>query len=231
VEQIAPAHRCVTYDARGYGETLYEPEEAWSPVTDAVAVLDAAACEQAWVVAASMGGRTAIDLVFRYPERVTGLVLIGSGVSGSPVLEMPDVNAQELIEAIDAAESEDDLAEVNRLEAWLWLDGPDAPERRVSDPARALFLDMNGRALRAPDPGSQLVLEPAWERLEEIALPALVMVGALDLKRLRDTSLILAGKMPAARFEKLAGVAHLPHLERDPATLRHISEFIAAHPS
>jgi pimeloyl-ACP methyl ester carboxylesterase len=70
VERLSPRHRCVAYDMRGFGETEYEREDGWSPVTDAVAVLDAAGFKRPVVVACSMGGRTAIDLALAHPDRV-----------------------------------------------------------------------------------------------------------------------------------------------------------------
>src|SRR6478672_13047279 len=69
VERL-PDRRCLTYDARGYGRTTYEPEDGWSSVGDAVAVLDAYDVAQAVVIGSSMGGRTSIDLTLLHPERV-----------------------------------------------------------------------------------------------------------------------------------------------------------------
>jgi pimeloyl-ACP methyl ester carboxylesterase len=43
-------HRCLTYDARGYGRTNYQREDGWSPAGDAVAVLDAYDVDRAVVV-------------------------------------------------------------------------------------------------------------------------------------------------------------------------------------
>src|ERR1700728_1453245 len=62
VKRLSSRHRCVSFDARGYGETVYEREDGWSPVSDAVAVLDAADLQRPVLVACSMGGQTAIDL-------------------------------------------------------------------------------------------------------------------------------------------------------------------------
>ena len=76
VVDALPGHRCLTYDARGYGRTTYQPEDGWSPVADAVAVLDAYDVGRAVVVGASMGGRTSIDLTLQHPDRVSALVLI-----------------------------------------------------------------------------------------------------------------------------------------------------------
>ena len=69
VERL-PGRRSLTYDARGYGRTTYEPEDGWSSVGDAVAVLDAYDVAQAVVIGSSMGGRTSIDLTLLHPDRV-----------------------------------------------------------------------------------------------------------------------------------------------------------------
>jgi pimeloyl-ACP methyl ester carboxylesterase len=225
VERLAPRHRCVAYDMRGYGETTYEREEGWSPQADALAVLDAAGIERAIVVAASMGGQAAIDLTLAHPERVSGLVLIGSAVCGAPYPDLREGPTYELNAALEATE---DLEEANRLEAWLWLDGPTAPEGRVSGPARELFLDMNGRALRAPDPGPEADTLAAWPRLGEIAVPTLVLVGRLDAEDILAVDEPLAERIPGARLVWLDGVAHVPHLEGDPATLVEIEAFVDA---
>src|SRR4051794_33903303 len=136
VDRLAPRLRCVAYDARGYGETTYEREDGWSPPGDALAVLDAAGVERAIVVACSMGGQTALDLVLAHPERVRALVLIGSAVRGAPYPELTSGPTFELDQRIEAAAAAGDIDEVGRLEAWMWLDGPGVPEGRVGGPVR-----------------------------------------------------------------------------------------------
>jgi pimeloyl-ACP methyl ester carboxylesterase len=231
VERLAPRHRCISFDQRGYGETTYEHEDGWSPVDDAAAVLDAAGAGPAVVVACSMGGGRAIDLALAYPERVCGLVLIGSAASGAP---WPD-GAQDPVETDlearqEAAEAAKDYDEQNRIEAWIWLDGPAAPEGRVGGAVRELFLEMNGKALRADDPGDPGERPEAWGRLGEIVVPTLVLCGRLDVSDLRAIDEQMAAEIPQGRFQWLDGVAHLPHLENDPVTLDTIEAFVDAVP-
>lgn len=226
VERLADRHRCLSYDARGYGQTRYDREDGWSPVADAVAVLDAAGSQQAVVVAGSMGGATAIDLALAHPERVTGLVLIGSAVRGAPSPDVTEGPTARLAALVHAAEEADDLDELNRLEAWLWLDGPAAEEGRVGGHARALFLEMNGRALAAEDPGEQADAPSAWPRLDQITVPALVLVGRLDIDEMLPLSEQLADRLGDGRLVLFDGVGHLPQLEADPATLAAVSDFV-----
>ncbi len=228
VERLAPRHRCVAFDTRGYGVTTYEREDGWSPVTDALAVLDAAGLERPVVIACSMGGQAAIDLALAHPDRVGGLVLIGAAVRGAPYPEVDEGPTAELNARVEAADAAGDLDEVGRLEAWVWLDGPGAEEGRVGGPARELFLDMNDRALRAPDPGDQAELPAAWPRLGEIAAPTLVMIGRLDVEDVQAIDEQAAQIIPGARLRFLDGVAHVPHLEGDRATLDEIAAFVDA---
>jgi pimeloyl-ACP methyl ester carboxylesterase len=228
VGELADDHRVVAYDQRGFGETTYETEPH-DPVADALAVLDAAGVDgPVAVVGCSMGGRLAIDLTLDHPDRVSRLVLIGSGCRGAPDKtpdEYPE-SYKELGHAIDVAEEAGDVDTVNQLEAWLWLDGPTAREHRVSGPTRELFLDMNGRALRAVPTGDEPDRPSAWDRLGEIGVPTLVLIGDLDLEDAADTAEGLAERIPDAQLEWLEDTAHLPHLEGHPRCMRAIRDFL-----
>lgn len=224
--RLSARHQVIAYDARGYGDTRYQPEPH-SPVADALAVLDAAGVERAALVGASLGGRTALDFALTHPDRVDRLVLIGPGVSGSPVIVDDPEPVRILAEAMDAADERGDLDEVNRIEAHIWLDGPTAAEGRVTGAARELFLEMNGKALRAEDPGERSLADPpAWDRLGDVAVPTLVLDGELDLDEVHDRCTALAEQIPAAELIRLPGVAHLPHLENDQTCLDAIAGFL-----
>lgn len=224
VERLGAETRCIRYDARGYGETVYEEEDGWSPVDDAVAVLDALRVDSSIVIGCSMGGGTAIDLALAHPERVAALVLIASAVSGAPEPELEPAVA-ELDRAIDAADERGDLDEVNRLEAHLWLDGP-GHDGRVTGVTRELLLEMNGRALASPEPGDPAAVPGAFSRLDDISVPTLILVGDLDLAHIRENARHAAEVIPRARLIELRDVAHLPHMEGDSATFDAIAGFI-----
>lgn len=58
--------------------------------------------------------------------------------------------------------------------------------------------------------------------------PAVLLLGSLDLRYIADGCRHAAERIPNARLIELPGVAHLPHLESDPATLRAIADFVSA---
>ena len=225
-DEFSATHRTVAYDRRGFGETTYAVGP-FSHLDDLVAVLDHEGLDEVSLVGNSMGGGLALDFALVYPERTRSLFLIGTAVSGVPPVETLSAPVQALDEALDAADEAGDLTEVNRLEAWLWLDGPAAPEGRVGGPVRELFLAMNGRALEATDPGQERERPPAFARLSTIEAPTLVMVGDLDLPLGVDRSKQIADLLPHGEYVQLADVAHLPALERPDLVIPVLREFLA----
>ncbi len=218
----------LAYDRRGFGQTTYEAEP-FDHGTDLLAVLDSIGRAPVWLVGNSQGGRIAIDFTVDHPDRVAGLVLIAPALSEGPDAPEPELDAptQALDDAIMAADDAGDMDHLNCLEARLWLDGPAQPEGRVTGPARELFLDMNGIALNAPDPGDTPEPPDVRPRLPEIAVPTLVLCGDLDVPFLIDRSRRIAGTVPGARLQLLDGVAHLPQLERPAEVAGHINAFWA----
>jgi pimeloyl-ACP methyl ester carboxylesterase len=210
---FASTHHAIAYDRRGFGET-HGAVQPFSHVEDLGAVLAALGEREAVLVGCSQGGRVALDFTLAHPERVRGLVLVAPAVSGAPAPGAPSPAVAQLYARIEEAEARGDFAQLNALEAQLWLDGPEAPEGRVGGAARALFLDMNGAALRAPSPGEPREPPPAWPRLGELRVPTRVVHGDRDLAHLQERCARLARAIPRADLRVLQGCAHLPNLEQ-----------------
>lgn len=213
LDAVGANHKAIAYDRRGFGRTVAEKEDH-SAVADLLAVIDAVANgAPATLVACSQGGRVALDAALLHPARIRRLVLISPSVFGAPDPVLPP-EIKALTAAQKKAEEAGDLDRVNAIKAHLWLDGPLQPEGRVAGSARQLFLDMNGIALRMPPAGTNLDNVPAFQRLAEIAVPALVICGDCDFPHIHTRSRDMAATMQNASFHSLAGAAHLPSLER-----------------
>ena len=208
----------VAYDMRGYGETT-AATYGFTHLDDLRAVLDQVATGPVWLVGSSMGGELAIDAALSDPDRIAGLVLLAPAVSGAPEPTVFDASTEHLVRLWEAAQTSGDLDEINRIEMWLWLDGPSAPEGRVSGSARELALQMNAIALKneIPEESGKSGLA-AWSRLEEITMPVTVACGDLDLPFVVSRSRELSDWLADSRHHVLAGMAHMPYLE-DPAMI------------
>lgn len=226
-EALQPHIPVVTYDMRGYGETS-GATYGFSHLDDLKAVLDRVATGPVWLVGSSMGGEVAIDAALAMPERIAGLVLLAPSVSGAPEPSTFDADTEQLVHLWEAAQTSGELDELNRIEMRLWLDGPSAPEGRVSGPARELALQMNAIALKneIPEESGKSGLE-AWSRLEEISVPVTVAWGDLDLPFVVARSKELADWLPSSRFHVFEGMAHLPYLEHPAAVAELISSAVS----
>ena len=211
---LAPGLTVVAYT--GVATAKPRPARARSHVDDLLAVLDQVADGPSWLVGASAGGGLALDTALTAPDRVAGLVLLGTAVSGAPQPEL-DADGQRFMQLWDKAIADGDRDELNRLDMWVWVDGPAQPEGRVSGPARDLALAMNAVIIAndvPEDAGAGGV--SAWDRLGEIQVPVTVVCGDLDVPFLFTRPQELARRLPHARYQTLPGRAHQPYLE-DPA--------------
>jgi pimeloyl-ACP methyl ester carboxylesterase len=222
---LGPDFCAVAYDRRGFGLTEHA-DEPYSHVTDLLAVLDAVAPAQpAILVGCSQGGRIAIDTVLAVPGRAHALVLVAPAISGAPEPTRFPPIVQALIEELAQAEQSGELERVNALEAHAWLDGPEERRGRFVGPARELFLEMNRVALRAQRRGAETEPPAAFRRAGEIALPALLLWGDRDFPHVIDNCRYLATTLPNAQTHVMAGVAHLPNLERPAEFNRRLVDF------
>jgi len=215
--RLAAAGRdVVAYDRRGFGE-VPPAADPFRHVDDLRHVLDAVSPDApAWVVGSSMGGGVAVDGALEAPGRVAGLVLLAPTVSGEPEPSDEEYSAATggIADAIDAAWNAGEAEECNRLEERLWLDGPGEPEGRVGGAARELALAMNRIVIANEEEGADGAggLDAA-SRLDEIAVPAVVACGELDISFKRRRSADLADALPNGSYRALPGRAHLPYLE------------------
>lgn len=76
---LAHCYRVITYDRRGYGQSIREKYEDYTVRTqaeDAAKILRAVCQEPAWVLGNSAGGLIGIELALLHPELIRGLVLV-----------------------------------------------------------------------------------------------------------------------------------------------------------
>lgn len=214
-----PDHHTVAYDRPGFGDT--PPATTAHADVDQLDIIAAALDTPVTLIGNSQGGRIAIDYALAHPDRVDRLILIAPAISGAPAprLTGPAACLAALLGAADAA---GDTAEVNRLEALIWLDGPAGPEGRVHGPVRDLFLDMNGIALSSGGAVPADEPAPAHDRLDRIDAPVRVIVGDRDLPHVIENARRVAERT-GGRIDEVRGVAHLPQLERPAQIARLVS--------
>lgn len=229
IEALAAEHFVIRFDTRGYGQTESENVE-FSNLSDALAILDHLGIACVTLIGSSRGGSISIDLAVEHPDRVLGLVTIGSGPTGYPEENLTD-NENARFDEIDVRAEAEDWDAVAGLETALWCFGP---ERSVDDldpifveTAYALNAD-NARHF-VEDPTQLPITPPAYDRVADIRVPALIMVGVWDLSVVLAQFEYLTATIPDAIGYRFEGAAHLPNVEC-PGEFRHVvMRWLALH--
>jgi 2-succinyl-6-hydroxy-2,4-cyclohexadiene-1-carboxylate synthase len=172
-----------------------------------------------------MGGRIALHYALGHPDRVSRLVL----ESASPGLSDPRDRAARVAsdEALARALEADGIEGfVNRWEALPLFESQQALPEAVRAEVRRRRLTNDPRSLAASLRGIGTGTLPSlWDRLEEVAQPVLLLVGALD-SRFVTIARRMAARLPTAEVHVVGGAGHRVHLERPREWLEAVTRFL-----
>jgi pimeloyl-ACP methyl ester carboxylesterase len=228
---FARHYRVLRYDMRGYGQSTIS-KAAFSNREDLYNLLEALGIQHAHFVACSMGSFAVTDFALEHPEKVQALVLVSPALSGYPYDGPP---AQPVLEMIDARKS-GNLEHAAELQAQIWADGPkrnsDESNREVHELVRQMSLDSLKLQADIIQETAFLIEEPlnppAMQRLEQIKVPTLVLVGDLDEDSEMKIADVLTTRITSAQQVIIPGTAHLPNLEKPEEFNSLVLEFLKA---
>lgn len=232
VPLLADRRRVIRYDLPGFGGSPLSGS-AISSRADLEAVLDAFGEKRAALVGGSLGGRITLEFALERPARVTALLLVAPGLRGHAWSSVVRRASDEEDEAFARGDYEG-AAEVM---VRTWVVGPrrtvDDVDPRVAELVRIMCVrnyELLAEAIAAGGPPAETDTPspPAAERLGELALPTLVLVGDADVPDMLQIADRLEAGVPGARKVVWEGVAHLPPLERPREFAELVLEFLAA---
>lgn len=179
-------------------------------------LMDALGIEHFALLGFSMGGMIAQQAVLDRPERITKLVLYGSSSTG----ELPH-RFESWAASAERMKREGVEATADRTVVSWFVDGENDP-----------YYEICREACRgANENACQIVMHAiqgwsARDRLSEIGIPTLVIVGDKDRSTRVSDSLPLWEGIPGAQLCVLPGCAHGAHMEKPALFNRLIEEFL-----
>ncbi len=214
---LAKNYQAIAFDGRGVGQSppLLEPGDY---VEDLKNLLNHLEIEQATLVGHSIGGQIATDFALAYPNRVSKLVLIGPGLSGS----QPSPDVEQWFEEIRAA-----APDVEKM-TQLSLNHP-VHSVVMSSLQRELMITMMKdffvRSLEWKTFEMRWAQPPTIERLDEIQTKTLFIIGTEDMADNLHTAKLFQ-QLPDIRFAWIDGADHTPTLTRPKEVSSLIIEFL-----
>jgi pimeloyl-ACP methyl ester carboxylesterase len=199
---------------RGYGKS--EPvEEEFSHLSDLVSFVDTLEIHEPFVLmGCSMGGGLAMDFALSHPSKVKAVIMVGSAPSG---LELEVPTPAKFADAEKAFEA-GDLDLVAEIETQIWFDGMGRTPQQVNPTMRELLYEMNRIALshEVKQLGKRLpnTKTPAVERLKDIDVPVLIVVGSHDTPYILAAADYMKENIRAARKVTIEDAAHLPNMDQ-----------------
>jgi pimeloyl-ACP methyl ester carboxylesterase len=212
IEEFTDRYRLILWDLPGHGESE-PPRRTPTPdslTRDMLAILHAAGAERAVLIGLGSGGLMALRFWHEFPERVRGLVLIGT---------MPGLRSGIAREIWNGR--------VDELAAAVERDGPGALEGGAEIDPRSRG-DSAGLAtavraiLTQRDDGAL-----PW--LDTIDVPVLILVGSEDRPNL-SAAHFMARAIPHARGIVIPRADHAANIQKPAAVNAAISDFLGGLP-
>jgi pimeloyl-ACP methyl ester carboxylesterase len=204
LEKLASNHTVIVFDNRGIGNTTLGTKQVSIEqfANDTAGLLDASNIRKADVLAWSLGGVIAQELVLNHPDRVEKLILYATTCGGKESIP-PTQEVQNAL-ANQTGTAEERIAKLVPLffpEEW-----------RKENPNYLDYIPKTTEAIPNQTLNKQLEARGNWEgacdRLKNINQPTLVIVGTEDTPTPAANSLIITERIPGAWLVQIKGAGH-----------------------
>jgi len=220
---LSGSGRCIAIDSVGYGQTVV-PEgieygiKEW--VRHAVRVLDALNIEKTWIVGNSIGGWVAMQFAIDYPERLLGIVSMGTGgakktaaLSGHAKPELSEAGIRRTLEqfVVDKSLVTDELVSLRYASA-------------LNDTASDRLVDVVAARDRDRD-----ALPLDLDVLGKLQIPVLLVHGMQDIVIPPSRTWELLNVIPTADAHIFNQCGHWSQVERAEEFNQVIKAYLARH--
>jgi pimeloyl-ACP methyl ester carboxylesterase len=219
---LAPAHRMLAFDRRGYGYSSGTPDLE-RDVGDLGFLLDELQIRHVALVGMSQGARVALGYAAKFPARVSCLVLDGPAQQGNTsdgpaVTEMPMSEFRALV----AEQGIDAFREAWLRHAYMHLFTDNVETHSL---LREIIQRYPGHDLL----GAETKLAPVQADLSGIEAPTLIINGEFDSQQRRRAGARLSSSLANAQLASVPQAGHLANLDNPTAYNGLIAEFVRTH--
>ncbi|GAA3151146.1 hypothetical protein GCM10010521_43480 [Streptomyces rameus] len=222
--RLATRNRVLTYDLRNQGASSLKADLDWDDhVSDLLALLDGLGVEKTYLVGTSTSAFICRDFAVRYPERVSGLIMVGPSCTPSDGLKRRATERACI----------NSLANGGTTALWDHLYSVVFAEDAMREMGAAGYLGLR-EAFTAVHPAEPMLanLKAALqaadgpELLSRIKVPTLLLLGDQDPLWEEDNAAEAGRLIEDSATVWLRGVGHLPYMEDGDGFQAAIQDFL-----
>ncbi len=223
VEALSSRYRCIAYDFLGHGGSSVG-REGYSLEDEAEnlhALISQWGASPAHLVGLSVGGMVDMRLALTHPEDLRSLALLDTSAEEEEAERRPQYEAMAAAARANGPESV-----VDAVVPFFFSPGFQRSNPEKVAAFKRQFIDSNidgiEQATKAVTRRTSVL-----ERIAQITVPTLVIVGGEDIATTPDKAQRLAEGIGGARLETVGGAGHMTPIEQPEQISQLLSEFLS----
>lgn len=225
-ELFSKNYKVIRYDVRGFGRSDVAKTK-FSDFKDLHALLKHLKLERASIIGVSNGGRIALDFAVEFPGMVQSLILVSPGVGGYKVSGLEEKRLweefDEQMKPQEVADREGRAADAVEMDvnAWASKQNPESRQR-----IREIAMDNFHVHTENPWKLSVRPEPPTFDRLSNINVPTLFLVGDKDVAAQILMVHNIHSRVPGSREELIEEADHIPNMSQPEEFNRIVLDFL-----
>jgi 3-oxoadipate enol-lactonase len=213
VEYFSQQYQVITYDLRGYGHSS-APDRAYSHSKDLQELLDYLQIKKTYLVGLSLGGEIAVEFALEYQEYIEKLILADSSLSGFKSTVNWNVHAEDGgIEAAKQRWLNHDVFKYSRTQE----PSHQALSRIIANYSGWHWVNRDLRKFSTP---------PSINRLQEVTVPTLVILGRNDLLYFHAIAEVLVDRIEESQKVVIQEAGHMVNMDNPTAFNQELEKFL-----
>jgi pimeloyl-ACP methyl ester carboxylesterase len=229
-EPLSKKFRVVRYDVRGFGKSaMPKPEESYSNWDDLKALMDYLKIDKAHVCGLSMGSGIAVDFALVYPEKCLSVIPIGPWGSGFGEGNFKSPNADSLFVVFTQVRKLLGYGELKEAVDYIWTGNQSLAHTVKDKDTRKALLEMgydytfwswlNQSKIQSLNP-------TGMDRLKEIKLPTLIVIGEYDHPCCIEVADIMKKEIKGSKLVTIKNAGHIMNMDKPEEFNNELIKFI-----